>query len=222
MTLIILQKVFSLTHNDLHTNNIMYVTTPLAYIKYVYMGKTYVIPTYGRIYKIIDFGRSIYRFKDKQFCSDSFEKSGDASGQYNMKYFNHNSLKPWIEPNFSFDLCRLGVSLYYLTQEHLYTGLKVNSKMKLVYNLIDSWCKDDLNKNILFKNNSERYPGFKLYKMIARNVHNHLPSDQVSNSIFKQYLVDKINNIDSIHIDNISLNDAYNINVDNIPQYYNA
>ena len=37
---------------------------------------------------------------------------------------------------------------------------------------------DDNGKNILYKKNGEeRYPNFKLYKMIARIVHNHTPEN---------------------------------------------
>ena len=42
--------------------------------------------------------------------------------------------------------------------------------------LIKEWCTDDKGKNILYKKDGEeRYPDFKLYKMIARTVHNHTP-----------------------------------------------
>jgi hypothetical protein len=79
MTLIAYQRAFSFTHNDLHTNNIMYVSTDAEFLVYKYNKKTYRVPTYGRIFKIIDFGRSIYRFCGKIFCSDSFAPGGDAS-----------------------------------------------------------------------------------------------------------------------------------------------
>ena len=62
MMLIAYQNVFDLTHNDLHTNNIMHVTTDKQFLNYRFDGKYYKVPTYGRIYKIIDFGRAIYRF----------------------------------------------------------------------------------------------------------------------------------------------------------------
>jgi hypothetical protein len=40
----------------------------------------------------------------------------------------------------------------------------------------------------LYKTNGEeRYPDFKLYKMIARNVHNHTPHAQLSKPIFAEY-----------------------------------
>ena len=62
MILITYQKAFSFTHNDLHTNNIMYNTTDKKFLFYCYKKKYYKIPTFGRIFKIIDFGRSIYKY----------------------------------------------------------------------------------------------------------------------------------------------------------------
>jgi len=72
IALIVFQKAFHFTHNDLHTNNIMYVNTDVEYLYYCYKFTYYRVPTYGRIFKIIDFGRSIYKFQGKTFCSDSF------------------------------------------------------------------------------------------------------------------------------------------------------
>ena len=41
------------------------------------------------------------------------------------------------------------------------------------------------NQNILYKKNgNERYPDFKLYKMIARTVHHCEPHNEINNSIF--------------------------------------
>jgi hypothetical protein len=59
MTLLIYQRAFQFTHNDLHTNNIMYVSTEEEYLYYEFNGKKYKVPTYGKIFKLIDFGRSI-------------------------------------------------------------------------------------------------------------------------------------------------------------------
>ena len=45
-----------------------------------------------------------------------------------------------------------------------------------------------INKNVLYKKNGEeRYPNFKLYKMIARTVHNHNPQEQLNFPLFSQY-----------------------------------
>ena len=111
MTLITYQKAFKMTHNDLHTNNIMYISTQKEFIYYKFSNKYYKVPTFGKIYKIIDFGRSIYHYKNERICSDSFHKDGDGATQYNCEpYFNKK--KPVIEPNYSFDLCRLSCSLF--------------------------------------------------------------------------------------------------------------
>jgi len=51
---------------------------------------------------------------------------------------------------------------------------------------------DDKGRNILYKNDGdERYPEFKLYKMIARSIHNAIPEHQISNELFKKYIVSK-------------------------------
>jgi hypothetical protein len=43
---------------------------------------------------------------------------------------------------------------------------------------------------MLYKNNGvERYPDFKLYKMIARYVHKHTPHSQLERKEFNKYLV---------------------------------
>jgi len=61
-----------------------------------------------------------------------------------------------------------------------------------VYDMIISWLYDDNNVNILYKKNGdERYPDFKLYKMIARLVHNHTPENQFGHDCFKKYITKK-------------------------------
>jgi hypothetical protein len=184
-TLIAYQKMFSFTHNDLHTNNILYKHTTQSHIVYKFQKKIYRVPTYGRIFKIIDFGRAIYKFQGKKFCSDSFSPNGDAHGQYNTEPYL-NLEKPRIEPNPSFDLCRLGCSLYdFVFDSEKPLPKNMTAFQKVVY----SWCLDKEGMNILYKKNGdERYPNFKLYKMISRLVHDKLPHDQLSNPFFAQFL----------------------------------
>ena len=186
MILITYQKVYDFTHNDLHTNNIMYVKTDKKYLNYKYNGIHYRVPTYGKIYKIIDFGRAIYKFKGKQMCSDSFYPKGDAAGQYNFSIIR-NANKKEVLPNKAFDLCRLACSLYdYFFDE--FDDEKKNS----VERLIDEWIKDDNGKNILYKSNGdERYPDFKLYKMISRKCTKETPEAQLEKTMFKKYIISK-------------------------------
>ncbi len=186
MILITYQKAFHFTHNDLHSNNIMYNTTDKKYIYYCYKKQYYKVPTFGRIFKIIDFGRSIYKFNGKLFCSDSFQSGNDAATQYNTEpYFNEK--KPRLEPNFSFDLCRLACSIYDYVIEEV-DDIKNLETCDPVKRLVFEWCLDDKGINMLYKNNgTDRYPDFKLYKMISRCVHKHTPNAQLDRPEFKSF-----------------------------------
>jgi hypothetical protein len=190
MTLITYQKVFGFTHNDLHTNNVMFVHTDKTHVYYLFNKKYYRVPTYHRIFKIIDFGRAIYKYKGRLICSDSFSATGDAATQYNIEpYFNDK--KPRLEPNFSFDLSRLGCSIFDYFIDNIGDVAKV-CKTNAVAKLIVEWVTDDQNRNILYKTNGEeRYPDFKLYKMIARSVHKHTPQAQLLKPMFVDYEVPK-------------------------------
>jgi hypothetical protein len=112
-----------------------------------------------------------------------------------------------IEPNFSFDLCRLSCSIYDelvedISVEHLVTAP--------IFRIILDWCKDDKGRNIMYKKNGdERYPDFKLYKMISRKVHNHLPLHVLRNPYFDKYKVTKKK----------LGKDKTIINIDDIPSY---
>jgi hypothetical protein len=208
MTLISYQKMFSFTHNDLHTNNVMYTSTNKKFIYYTYQKKTYKVPTYGKIYKLIDFGRAIYRFNGKLFCSDSFREGGDAGTQYNTEpYFN--SKKPRLEPNFSFDLCRLACCMFdYVVDD--FDSIKRLHECSPLVRIIVEWCIDDNGVNILYKKDgSERYPDFKLYKMIARCVHKHTPHAQLERKEFSKFIVSN---------KQIPKNESI-INIDDFPSY---
>ena len=188
MTLIIYQKMFAFTHNDLHTNNVMFIETTEEFVYYLYEDQYYKVPTYGRIFKIIDFGRAIYKFRGELICSDSFHPKGDAATQYNFPPY-YNADKPTVEPNYSFDLCRFACALF---DYFIYDLRKVEKLCKSdpVIRLIVKWTMDDKGRNVLYKSSGEeRYPDFKLYKMITRSVHNHIPSGEIHNPIFDTYKI---------------------------------
>lgn len=190
MTLMAFQKSYAFTHNDLHTNNIMYIETDIEFLYYKAANGYYKVPTYGRLFKIIDFGRAIYKFQGKTFCSDSFAPGGDASSQYNCEPF-FNEKKPRLDPNYSFDLCRLGCSIYDFLldiEEEQDPDFEADALQKIII----KWVTDDKKKNVLYmKNGDERYPNFKLYKMIARTVHNKTPEDEIHDPLFKEFKVSK-------------------------------
>jgi hypothetical protein len=183
------QKVFDFTHNDLHTDNIMYKKTNKKQLTYRFNGVYYCVPTFGKIYKIIDFGRAIYKYKNIRYCSDSYHKKGDAASLYNCEPF-YNPKKKKIEPNFSFDLCRLACSLY----DH-FLELRYDIYDNEIFRFIHSLCLDDNNIHMIYKNSKdmiiqkERYEGFLLYKKIARTVHNHTPDKVIQDRIFENFKI---------------------------------
>ena len=197
--LYVYQNVFDFTHNDLHTNNVMFVNTEEPFLYYTIKDINYKIPTFGKIYKIIDFGRAIYKVNNKLVCSDSFSENGTAYSQYNFEPF-YNKNKQTVLPNKSFDLCRLACSMI----DFIIDDIKQikNFREVPIYDLIISWLYDDKGINVLYKNNGEeRYPDFKLYKMIARIVHNHIPENQFNHPCFNKYKIE--NNEKCINIDKL-------------------
>ena len=193
----------------------MYVNTDKKFLYYCFRNTYYKVPTYGKIYKIIDFGRSIYSLNEHYLFSDSFSSTGDAYGQYNCDPY-YNSKKNRVLPNKSFDLVRLGCSLF----DYFFEDIKqTKENLNNVKTLINYWCLDDNNKNILYKNNNtDRYPDFKLYKMISRTVHNKVPEEQLDNTLFTCFkLTEKV--VANKGITCESHNDDL-MNIDMIPKFY--
>ena len=181
-------RCFRLTHNDLHTNNIMFVPTDRKFLIYKIGGRHYKVPTFGRIFKLIDFGRAIYEYQGRRMCSDSYHRKGDAATQYNCEPYL-NAKRPRLEPNPSFDLCRLGCALYdFLMDEYD----DPEYRPPAVVEMIMGWCIDDKGRNIMYKSTGEeRYPDFKLYKMIARSVHKHTPAAALDTPCMQRYVVSR-------------------------------
>lgn len=202
MSLIVYQEKFYCIHNDLHNANVMFVKTDKPYLYYKFEDRHYKVPTFGKIWKIIDFGRAIYKFKGNVIFSDSFSPDGDASSQYNcMPYLDPN--KKVVPPNFNFDLCRLACSLY--------DYLEDDENVEEIFDLVNDWLKDYKGRNILYKKNGEeRYPEFKLYKMISRTIINNIPKKQLERPIFSQYSTSRKN----IKKKNMIMN------IDEIPEYF--
>ena len=84
------------------------------------------------------------------------------------------------------------------------------SECEPIVKLIVEWCIDDNGVNVLYKNTGvERYPDFKLYKMIARCVHNHTPVAQLERPEFSKFVCQK---------NNLPKGESI-INIDDLPSY---
>jgi hypothetical protein len=195
-TLSILQYFFDFTHNDLHSNNIMYKKTDKEYLYYKIYDQYYRIPTFGYILKIIDFGRAIYKVRDRLFVSDDFKDNNDAGGQYNFPpYYNHE--RKQITPNKSFDLCRLSASIF----ETLYPERDNINKDSNLYKLLNMWLTDKNGDHILFNDEGEeRYKGFDLYKAIAAKIESAVPEQQYTNSLFTGLKINMVDIPEGEHI----------------------
>ena len=168
------QKNYDFVHNDLHSSNIMFKETKLDYMYFNFKGTYFKIPTFGKITKIIDFGRATFNYKNKIFFSDVFKKNGEAEGQYNYPYYN-NLDKYKIKPNKSFDLSRLATTIIEHFDEDTH-----------IYKLLKLWCMDKYG-NFLMDLNDD----FNLYRIIAKNVKSAVPKNQINKLIFKEFIVEK-------------------------------
>ena len=200
------QHHYDFVHNDLHTNNIMWVPTADEYLYYRIVGakggdRHYRVPTFGRLFKIIDFGRATFRPQaaaksNDIWLPDGYAPDADAAGQYNFGHYYEQG-KPKLGPNKSFDLCRLAISMLEtlwderpadrepakkLTEE---PGRIQNETVSPLWNLLWLWMTDKTGKNMLrTPEGRERYPDFDLYCAIARDVANAVPSQQLTLPLF--------------------------------------
>ena len=172
--LAVAQKKYNFVHNDLHSSNIMFKNTELEYLYFNFKGKYFQIPTFGKIVKIIDFGRATFNVAENIFFSDVFKKNGDAEGQYSFPYNNTlNNCK--IKPNKSFDLSRLATTII----QHF----QVDTPL---FNLLKLWASDKYG-NFLMNFEDD----FNLYKLIAKNVKSAIPKNQINKMIFKDFIIEK-------------------------------
>ena len=179
----LLQKKFLFTHNDLHINNIMYTKTDKTYLYYKFNNIYFKVPTFGYIFKIIDFGRSIFTFNNKVFFNDTFDRHGEAEGQYtypnkHLLFMNDNS--DFIQPNFNFDLCRLAITI--LDE----INLENSDENKEFIDFIKSLTLSNENE-YLYKLDDN----FDMYIEIAKKANNSRPCEIIKNNIFNKFRIKK-------------------------------
>jgi len=182
-----LQKYLKFTHNDLHIDNIMYKKTTKIYLYYKFNNIYYKIPTFGYIFKIIDFGRAIFTFKDKLFFSDCFSKYGEADGQYKypIDYFLYKNNNENIKPNYNFDMCRLSITILNELNYDKYNDYKNN---QYLINYLYSMTLGNDNKELYYLEDN-----FDMYLSIAKYSNNSLPINIIQNDIFKEFRIKKKN-----------------------------
>ena len=167
------QRNFGFTHNDLHGNNVMYVSTDREFLYYKHNGICYQVPTYGYTIKIIDFDRAAFSLRligmkhPRTYVSSQFQANEEAAGQYNIEPF-FNQTHPRIPLNSSFDLCRFATSVFW----DMFPEGPSHNYTHPLFGVFKQWMSQSDGTSILFRsqkpNRHDRYHGFDLYKAIAR------------------------------------------------------
>lgn len=167
------QRNFGFTHNDLHGNNVMYVSTDKEYLYYKHGGTCYRLPTYGYILKIIDFDRAAFSLRligmkePRTFVSSQFQPNEEAAGQYNIEPF-FSQEHPRIPLNSSFDLARFATSVFW----EFFPEGPTHAYTHPLFSVLKQWMSQSDGSSVLFRTQKpdrhDRYHGFDLYKAIAR------------------------------------------------------
>ena len=181
-----LQKNYKFTHNDLHINNVMYKKTDRLFLYYKFNNIYFKVPTHGFLFQIIDFGRSIFTFHEKNFFNDTFEKHGEAEGQYtplvNNLLFNKN-INDIIYPNYNFDLCRLAITILDTIEYNKNIDYKeYNYFYYFLYNLTKN-----IHGTYLYGENDD----FNMYINISKYSSNALPIFVIQDELFKIFRIKK-------------------------------
>lgn len=197
-----MQRHLNMTHNDLHTNNVLWKTTAVDYFYYKSTtGKVWRVPTFGKQFCIIDYGRAIFSVNNFYCISSDYNDGHDAAGMYNFGSIIDDT-QPKVMPNKSFDLSRLACSLLrglfpttptakektkvVLTKEE---NLEIYETNHPLFNMIWSWLRMENGENVLeTPEGDEKYPGFDLYIEIAKSADSARPEDQFNKKMFDVFL----------------------------------
>ena len=174
--LTIVQKYFNACHNDLHTSNVMFSYTEQKYIYYEYKKNIYKVPTYGKILKIIDWGRSSYDFNNIKGKNNVYNSDGPTFGQNIYNRINLQNKKP-IPYNLSADL---SLFISNLIENDTFP------KKGALYTYAKSLLKD--------KHGTSFYHDefdFNFYMDCSKYSYKGIPNKQIEHTLFKTFKISK-------------------------------
>lgn len=185
--LAIAQSRYQMYHNDLHLENIMYKPTRQKYLYYQLNDKQYFkVPTFGKILKIIDWGRSTFLFQDKRLHNQCFYRDQDVFGQYiyENKAFDFSNTPRYkqVPFNSSADMGMVIYNLYCITRDKV----PRHSRCEF-YQWLQNQC---LNIKGINKYSACKKLNFTLYKELVRHEKNKQPNYLLQDDIFKNYLLE--------------------------------
>lgn len=172
------QNYYNMYHNDLHIGNIMFNKTKVDFLYYKFNNKYFKIPTYNKIFKIIDWGRGVYDFNNYKVYNNVFNTNGEAFGQFIKGKINNTGLLS-INFNNSVDLTVIALNLIYE---------KNFPKNNNIYLYLNNLISNKIKKKI---KNYKNLESFTNYKIISKYAENSVPLKQINNNIFKKYIINK-------------------------------
>jgi hypothetical protein len=104
---IMMYQRLGITHNDLHASNVMFKRTTRAHLFYDIDGTIYKVPTYGRLWKIIDFGRGTY---ESVGLNTAYNANGECYNLLFPRRPNGRGRRP-ISPHFAVDIMTLAMNI---------------------------------------------------------------------------------------------------------------
>jgi hypothetical protein len=165
------QAAFDFLHGDLHSGNIMLVRCDEPHGWYEIDDHWFRVPRYGWRVVLVDFGRSCFRWRQRWVASDDYSQTrkGEAAGQWNLDPF-YTPNEPLVGYNRSFDLARLFNELQTQMDDVL------QRHFPRMLDLVERWLVDDFGGSFRRADNPRlRFPGFRLYRYLARHVHGLVP-----------------------------------------------
>jgi hypothetical protein len=208
-----LQNTMRLTHNDLHTANILWRKTDKEFLFYKdSSGRHWKVPTHGYMFSIIDYGRAIFYLNNFCIISSDYNDGHDAAGMYNFGPIEDPGY-PRVLPNKSFDLSRLSCGILrgvfpgnpepsktgkIITKEGTW---EVKETTRPLFNMLWTWLKTKTGECVMeLESGEERYPGFELYERIASDVGDAIPEQQFGKPWFLPFLLNSAGDHSWIHI----------------------
>ena len=157
----------------------MYKKTDIEYLYYKTATRYFRVPTHGRIIKIIDWGRSTFKYDNKEIENTIFQTDGVCFSQYIYDIFKKNK-KDQISPNPSMDLSLLASDL--LNEEE---SVNIPLNKSHTKTILREFLKDRQGNYIdIFDDDS-----FDTYLDCAHDACNAVPRSQPLKPSFKNFLI---------------------------------
>ena len=175
-SIVIMNKLYGIKHNDLHIGNIMLSKTSQKYLYYKLDTTIYKVPTHGYILKIIDWGRATYKIDEFRGKNTIYNRENDCYGQYIYNRLGPKKKPITLDKNKWSDIVMISHSLLYEFPEFINTRIGT-FLLKMI---------EDKNGDMLDPTTFD----WSIYKKINMLDYVIKPRNIFKNKIFKKYIIE--------------------------------